>query len=159
MISPGRDPRWFCMRVLTRSMGYTAVAPVAERVEREMIFEHTLGNTNLQQQIPERIGRLAPVFSAIQEPPSPVKRSSGKNMVKLLSVTVTFMNNLFTTVGGVGLHGNRGINSKGGSWEKFPEVSRGDGTSPVLQVAQLIEQSNLQRGHLSISSRFLQQLV
>ena len=29
MISPAKVPRWFCIRVLTRSMGYTAVAPAA----------------------------------------------------------------------------------------------------------------------------------
>ena len=29
MISPGMVPRWFCSLVFTRSMGYTAVAPVA----------------------------------------------------------------------------------------------------------------------------------
>ena len=29
MISPASEPRWFCRRVFTRSIGYTAVAPVA----------------------------------------------------------------------------------------------------------------------------------
>ena len=66
---------------------------------------------------------------------------------------------LSTTVSGVGRHGNRGINIEGRSRQKFPEVSYGDDTPPVLQVTQLVEQRHLQGSDLSIPPCFSQQLA
>ena len=66
---------------------------------------------------------------------------------------------LSTTVSGAGLHGNRGINIEGRSRQKFPEVSYGDDTSPVLQVTQLVEECHLQWSDLSILPCFSQQLA
>ncbi|MEQ2196441.1 hypothetical protein XENOCAPTIV_027864, partial [Xenoophorus captivus] len=54
--SPTKEPveRWFCIRVFTRSMGYTAVAPVAaEQTNVHHLFKSSFPRKKIEIYMPQ----------------------------------------------------------------------------------------------------------